>query len=105
MLAVTYDRKFSVAPHKKNMYAATLACAPLVARLGPHLPRGVFLHQMATGLVLGKLSHKPLPPGLGPLSRRLRYNAPPRLQSTMCAGQSPAQQGATTPPPGTSLTG
>jgi hypothetical protein len=57
MLGVSYDRKFSAAPHLKNMLVATRQRAAVIVRLANHIPRGKFLRQLASGLVNGKLGH------------------------------------------------
>jgi hypothetical protein len=57
LLGVRFDNKFSTLPHDAMVAAAARQQASLVARLSHHVPRGNFLRQLATGLVLGKISH------------------------------------------------
>jgi hypothetical protein len=57
LLGFCYDRKLTAAPHAENMAKTTKQRAALIARLAQHLPRGQYLQQLASGLVLGKVSH------------------------------------------------
>jgi hypothetical protein len=57
LLGVSFDRKFSTAPHDKAVAAATKQRASLIRRLTHHLPRGDYLRQLGTGLVCGKIAH------------------------------------------------
>jgi hypothetical protein len=69
LLGVRYDRRLTTKPHDIQVDAA---------RLTHHLPRGPFLRQLATGLVVGKISHA-LPAVLQP---RLTSETIPRPQYT-----------------------
>eukprot|EP00095_Tigriopus_kingsejongensis_P001797 snap_masked-scaffold829_size91079-processed-gene-0.2 protein:Tk01797 transcript:snap_masked-scaffold829_size91079-processed-gene-0.2-mRNA-1 annotation:"unnamed protein product" len=57
MLGVKFDTTFGTAPHVVSMAVSARQRASLVARLSCHLPRGVFLSQLARGLVLGKVGY------------------------------------------------
>jgi hypothetical protein len=53
LMGVKYDCKLSTAPHTRVMLTAVRQRASVVARLANHLPRGKYLRQLATGLVVG----------------------------------------------------
>jgi hypothetical protein len=76
LLGVRYDRRLMTKPHDVQVDAASCQRASLIARLTHHLPRGPFLRQLATGLVVGKISHS-LPAVLQP---RLTSETIPRPQ-------------------------
>jgi hypothetical protein len=57
LLGVKYDRRLTTAPHDAMVAKASRQRASMIARLGRHLPRGRYLRQLASGLVLGKISH------------------------------------------------
>jgi len=57
LLGISVDCKLSLVPHIKNLAKAAKAKAALVKRLTFHLPRGRYLKQLATGLLLGKVSY------------------------------------------------
>jgi hypothetical protein len=57
LLGVAYNRQFSTAPHDANVAKAAKQRASLIKRLSHHLPRGRYLRQLASGLVLGKINH------------------------------------------------
>jgi hypothetical protein len=78
LLGVRYDRRLTTKPHDVQVDAASRQRASLIARLTHHLPRGPFLRQLATGLVVGKISHA-LPAVLQP---RLTSETIPRPQYT-----------------------
>jgi hypothetical protein len=59
LLGVTFDRKFTTAPHMTKVAAAAKQRASLIKRLSYHIPPrgGEYIRQLALGLVHGKLSH------------------------------------------------
>jgi hypothetical protein len=74
LLGARLDRKLSFAPHFEDMARDARARAYTVSRLALYLPRGKYLRQLATGLVLGKLQHA------------LAAVVPPRLATAAPAG-------------------
>jgi hypothetical protein len=57
LLGVAYNRQLSTGPHDANVAKAAKQRASLIMRLSHHLPRGRYLCQQASGLVLGKINH------------------------------------------------
>jgi hypothetical protein len=57
LLGVSFDRKLTTKPHAKAMLIATKRRAAVISRLVNHILRGVYLRQLATGLVNEKLCH------------------------------------------------
>jgi hypothetical protein len=57
LLGITYDRDLSTRPQQMKMDVAARQRATLIARLALHLPRGKYLHQLAHGLLLGKVGY------------------------------------------------
>jgi hypothetical protein len=57
LLGARVDRQLSFRPHDKTVAIAARSRASLIRRLSNHLPPGEYLRQLATGLVVGKLSH------------------------------------------------
>jgi hypothetical protein len=57
LLGVAFDRKMSTAPDMDNMAKFARQRAVLIARLTNHVPKGLFLRQLACGLVHGKVGH------------------------------------------------
>jgi hypothetical protein len=57
LLGITFNRTLTIRPHNKHVEDAASLNSSLVARLGHFLPQGRYLKQLATGLLLGKISH------------------------------------------------
>jgi hypothetical protein len=57
LLGVTFDRTLGMSHHDEMVAAAARQRGVTIARLSPHLPRGAYLRQLATGLVNGKILH------------------------------------------------
>lgn len=77
LLGVRFDNQFTTAPHDATVATAARQRAAMIGRLTHHLPRGIYLQQLAKGLVLGKigyavaavtaprLANNPAPPSAG----------------------------------------
>jgi hypothetical protein len=57
LLGTRVDKRLTFRPHDKAVAAAARSRASMIARLTQHLPPGEYLRQLASGLVVGKLSH------------------------------------------------
>jgi hypothetical protein len=58
LLGVTFNRKFTTAPHVDKVAAATEQRASVIKRMSYHLrPREQYMRTLSLGLVHGKLSH------------------------------------------------
>ena len=57
LLGVRYDKNLTTGPHNRAMAAAARSRAAVIRRLALHIPRGLYLAQLARGLLLGKVGY------------------------------------------------
>jgi hypothetical protein len=57
LLGTRVDKRLTFCPHDKAVAAAARSRASTIAKLTQHLPLVEYLRQLASGLVVGKLSH------------------------------------------------
>jgi hypothetical protein len=57
LLGVKFDWSLTTHPHVEQMARDARHRAAYIATLAGHLPRGILLHPLANGLLLGKLGH------------------------------------------------
>jgi hypothetical protein len=57
LLGIMFDRSFTMRPNLHSLSREAMFRAGGVARLAQHLPRGQLLHQLGSGLLMGKLAH------------------------------------------------